>query len=112
MMLGKYPAGPVGQLLERARHLQGAISKPFDAEFRTLAQTCRNGVNTLIADLQNLLDDPRFAKPGLQQLRLRAYKRLVDELDFIECVGFAALVRIIDEDKLMTRLVGDIAEEM
>jgi len=112
MMLDKYLAGSVGQLLERARHLQGAISKPFPVEFRTLAQTCRNSVNSLIADLQNLLDDPRFAKPALQQLRLRAYKRLVDELDFIECIGFAALVRIIDEDKLMTRLVADIAEEM
>jgi hypothetical protein len=112
MMLNEYLAGSVGQLLERARHLQGVISKQFPAEFRLLAQTCRNRVNLLIAELQDLLTDPRLKKRVLQGLRLRAYKRLVDELDFIECVGFAALDRIHKDDIQMTRLVGEIAEEM
>jgi hypothetical protein len=39
MMLDEYLAGSVGQLLERARHLQGVISKQFPAEFRILAPT-------------------------------------------------------------------------
>jgi hypothetical protein len=112
MMLDAYLAGSVGQLLERARHLQGVISKQFPAEFRTLAQTCRNRVNLLIAELQALLTDPRLKKKALQGLRLRAYKRLVDELDFVECVGFAALDRINRDDIKMTQLVGEIAEEM
>jgi len=111
-MLDDYLAGSVGQLLERARHLQGAISKQFEPEFRALALTCRNHVNSLIPDLQNLLTDPRYKKPKTQGIRLRAYKLLVDELDFIECVGFAALDRINPEDTLMTRLVADIAEEL
>jgi hypothetical protein len=111
-MLDEYLAGSIGQLLERARHLQGVISKQFEVEFRTLAQTCRNRVNSLIAELQDLLTNPRLRKKALQSLRLRAYKRLVDELDFIECVGFAALERIHQDDIQMTRLVGEIAEEM
>jgi hypothetical protein len=111
-MLDAYLAGSVGQLLERARHLQGLISKQFAVEFHTLAQTCRNRVNVLIAELQDLLANPRLKKKGLQGLRLRAYKRLVDELDFIECVGFAALDRIHPDDIKMTRLVIEIADEI
>jgi len=48
----------------------------------------------------------------VKALRLRTYTDLVNRLDFIESIGFAALVRINDEDKQMTRLVSDIAEEL
>lgn len=111
-MIQGYLQGSVGQLLERARCLQEAISKPFPPEFRTLVQTCRNQVNVLIEKLGKLLTDPRFLKPGVQNIRLREYQRLVEDLDFIECVGFAALTRINDEDKLLTKLVSDITEEI
>jgi hypothetical protein len=111
-MLDDYLAGSVGQLLERARHLLAAISKPYPPEFRALAQTCRNQVNELIAEFGALLNDPRYRKPELKALRLRTYTDLVNRLDFIESIGFAALVRINEEDKQMTRLVSDIAEEM
>jgi len=104
--------GSVGQLLERARHLLAAISKPYPPEFRALAQTCRNQVNELIVDFEALLHDPRYRKPERKALRLRAYTDLVSRLDFIESIGFAALVRINEEDKQMTRLVSDIAEEL
>jgi hypothetical protein len=111
-MLDNYLTGSVGQLLERARHLLAAISTQYPPEFRALAQTCRNQVNELIAELEALISDPRYRKPELKALRLRAYSDLVIRLDFIESVGFAALVRINDEDKQMTRLVSDIAEEL
>jgi hypothetical protein len=111
-MLDNYLTGSVGQLLERARHLLAAISTQYPPEFRALAQTCRNQVNELIAELEALITDPRYRKPELKALRLRAYSDLVIRLDFIESVGFAALVRINDEDKQMTRLVSDIAEEL
>lgn len=111
-MLDNYLTGSVGQLLERARHLLAAISTQYPPEFRALAQTCRNQVNELIAEFEALITDPRYRKPELKALRLRAYSDLVVRLDFIESVGFAALVRINDEDKQMTRLVSDIAEEL
>jgi hypothetical protein len=111
-MLDDYFSGSVGQLLERARHLLAAISKPYPPEFRALAQTCRLQVNELITEFKALLDDPRYRKPELRALRLRAYTDLVTRLDFIESIGFAALVRINEEDKQMTRLVSDIAEEL
>src|SRR6266567_326600 len=111
-MVEDYLVGSVGQLMERARHLLAAISKPYPAEFRALAQTCRNQVNELIAGFEALLNNPRYRKPKLKALRLRAYTDLVNRLDFIESIGFAALVRINEEDKQMTRLVSDIAEEL
>jgi hypothetical protein len=111
-MLDDYLSGSVGQLLERARHLLAVISKPYPPEFRALAQTCRNQVNELITEFNALLDDPRYRNPKLKALRLRAYTDLVNRLDFIESIGFAALVRINDEDKQMTHLVSDIAEEL
>ena len=111
-MLDNYLAGSVGQLLERAKHLLAAISTQYPPEFRALAQTCRNQVNELIAEFEALVNDPRYRKPELKALRLRAYSDLVIRLDFIESVGFAALVRINEEDKKMTRLVSDIAEEL
>jgi hypothetical protein len=111
-MIEEYLQGSVGQLLERARSLQGAISKPFPPEFRALVQTCRNEVNVLIDQFGKLLTDPRFKKANVQETRLRVFQRLVKDLDFIECVGFAALTRINDEDKALTKLIGDITEEI
>src|SRR6266513_1908176 len=111
-MIEEYLQGSVGQLLERSRSLQGAISKPFEPEFRALVQTCRNEVNVLIHQLGELLTDPRFKKPSVQETRLRIFQRLVKDLDFIECVGFAALTRINEEDKALTNLIGDITEEI
>jgi len=111
-MIEDYLRGSIGQLLERARHLLGAISVQYPPEFRALALTCRNQVNELIAEFESLLSDPRYARPELRSLRLRVYSDLVNRLDFIETIGFAALVRINPEDKQMTRLVSDIAEEL
>jgi len=117
-MLDEYLVGSIGQLHERARKLLGDISrelarkKHLIPEFHQLAQTCRNQVNSLVSDLQNLLTDPRFKRPNLQSIRLRAYKRIVAELDFIECVGVAALIRLIDEDRWMTKVVGEIKDEI
>ena len=97
-MLDAYLTGSVGQLMERARHLQASISrqlavpKNLPPEFHTLAQTCRNEVNNLVFDLGSLLSDSRFKRADLQAIRLRAYKRIVEELDFLELVGIAALM--------------------
>ena len=112
-MLDEYLSGSVGQLLERARQLQGAISsKQYPSEFWALAQTCRNHVNSLITGFQTLLDDARYKRPESRSIRLREYTRLVDDLDFIECVGFSALVRMNEDDKHVTLLVSEIAREI
>jgi hypothetical protein len=117
-MLNDYLVGSIGELHERARKLLGDISrklarsKHLIPEFHQLAQTCRDKVNVLLSDLQSLLTDPRFKRPNLQSLRLRAYKRVVAELDFIECVGVAALIRVIDEDRWTTKVVGEIKDEI
>ncbi len=117
-MLDVYLTASIGQLAERARHLVASISaqlaqkQQLSPEFHPLAQTCRSQANALISDLNSLLHDPRYRQPGLQNIRLRAYKRMVAELDFLECVGVAALTRVNDEDRKMTRLVSDIAVEI
>jgi hypothetical protein len=111
-MLDDYLIASVGQLLERSRNLQGAISKPFPREFHTLAQTCRQSVNIVIRGLEALLKDARYRARGAESIRLRDYKRRVKDLDLLENVAFAALMRVNDDDHLMTKLVGDIAKEI
>jgi hypothetical protein len=112
VILDDYLQASIGQLLERARNLQAAISKPFAREFHTLAQTCRNLVNAVIYGLESLLTDPRYQSPGAQSVRFRDYKRRVKDLDLLENIAFAALLRSNEEDQRITRLVGDIAEEI
>ncbi len=65
-MLDDYLQASIGQLLERARNLQAAISKPFAREFHTLAQTCRYLVNAVIYGLESLLTDSRYQSPGAE----------------------------------------------
>ncbi|MBI2924207.1 MAG: hypothetical protein HYY24_00700 [Verrucomicrobia bacterium] len=69
-------------------------------------------VNSVIAGLEALCSDPRYRSPGAESIRLRDYKRRVKDLDLLENVAFAALMRVNDADKQMTQLVGDIAEEI
>jgi hypothetical protein len=111
-MLDAYLQASIGQLLERARGLQMSIARPKAREFHALWQLCRDQLNTVILGLEALLKDPRYKAAPAQSLRLRDYKRRVKDLDLLENIAFAALIRANTEDEKMTRLVGNIADEI
>jgi hypothetical protein len=111
-MLDGYLQASIGQLLERARSLQSSIARPKAREFHALWQLSRDHLNTAIRALEALLADPRYRTPEAQSLRLRDYKRRVKDLDLLENIAFAALIRANRADERMTRLVGKIASEI
>lgn len=111
-MFDSYLQASIGQLLVRAENLNAEISKPAAREFHALWQKCSELINAIIRGLNALLKDPRYLSPGAAPERMRGYKRLVNDLDFLENVAFAALKRQNDEDLRMTRLVGEIADEV
>lgn len=111
-MLDGYLQASIGQLLERARSLQSSIARPKAREFHALWQLSRDQLNVTIRGLEALLSDPRYRTPQAQSLRLRDYKRRVKDLDLLENIAFAALLRPNRADERMTRLVGNIASEI
>jgi hypothetical protein len=111
-MLDGYLQASIGQLLERAKSLQSSIARPKAREFHALWQLSRDLLNTAIRGLEALLADPRYRAPEAQSLRLRDYKRRVRDLDLLENIAFAALIRANPADERLTRLVGNIASEI
>jgi len=111
-MFDDYLQASIGQLLLRARDLNAEISKPNAPEFYALWQKCSELANAIIKGLNTLLKDKRYLTSQAAPERLRAYKRLVGDLDFLENVAFAAMKRQNDEDLRMTKLVGEIAGEI
>ena len=111
-MLDGYLQASIGQLLERARSLQSSIARPKAREFHALWQLSRDHLNTAIRGLEALVADPRYRAPQAQSLRLRDYKRRVRDLDLLENIAFAALIRANPADERLTRLVGIIASEI
>lgn len=111
-MLDAYLQASIGQLLERARSLQSSIARPKAREFHALWQLSRDHLNIAIRGLEELLSDPRYRAAKAQSLRLRDYKRRVKDLDLLENIAFAALIRANPSDERMTRLVGNIASEI
>jgi hypothetical protein len=92
-MLDGYLQASIGQLLERAKSLQSSVARPKAREFHALWQLCRDHVNAVIRGLEALLSDPRYRTTAAQSLRLRDYKRRVKDLDLLENIAFAALIR-------------------
>src|SRR2546428_586650 len=94
-MFDEYLQASIGQLLLRAKDLNGEISKPVAPEFHALWQKCSDVINAIIRGLNMLLTDKRYLVPKAAPERLRAYKRLVSDLDFLESVAFAALRAVV-----------------
>jgi hypothetical protein len=106
-----YLQASIGQLLLRARALNGDFEAACAGVSRSMAEVLA-AYQAIIKGLDALLNDKRYLAPDAAPERLRAYKRLVGDLDFLESVAFAALKRQNDEDLRMTQLVGEIAREI
>jgi hypothetical protein len=107
-----YFEGAIRQLQARARHLVSLIPRNLERDVDTLAVRCRDRIDAVIARLESLLSAPAMRDPQNQGIRVRRFRRALDELDLLENVAVAALHRWGEADRRMNRLTHHIAREI
>jgi len=110
--LNDYFNGSIMQLIERARLLRAKVPRALPRDYDTLAQSCRDQLNTLLVQLRSLLEEPMYREKRYQSERLRLFKRIIADLDIIETVGIAALDRAKDDDHKLNDLLERITREI
>lgn len=110
--MNDYFSGAVPQLVSRGEHLISVIPTSLSREFHFLEQKCRDELCQALDGLRSLLSDPLMNRDDNQAERLRKYRRLIEDLDFMETVCIVALERAKDGDKHLSRLVEKIRREV
>jgi hypothetical protein len=111
-MIDEYLNGSIAQLVERARGLTALIPRDLPRVYDTLAQRCRSELARILSELRTLSDDIEIKKPHNRAIRMRVFKRVVADLDFIEATGVAALSRTHQDDHALNGTVGRIVTEI
>lgn len=112
MTISRYFDGSIAQLIERAKLMTAKIPRDLPRAYDTLAQTCRNLINSHVADLRRLNDVTLYGSEANQSERVRKFRRIVADLDFIETVGIAALKKAQRDDHGLNSLLERIAREI
>lgn len=110
-MVETYLNGAIPQLKSRARHVLGLVPTGLGRDVDVLVNLCRNR----LIELQQSLDELQtgvYLAPHNQAIRLRRYRRAIEDLDLMESVVVAALSRWLDQDHRMNWLAGEIAKEI
>ncbi|MDZ4878140.1 MAG: hypothetical protein CLLPBCKN_007575 [Chroococcidiopsis cubana SAG 39.79] len=108
-MLDIYLSGAIPQMIERGRVLTASIPRDLPRDYDALRATCKQQVDEAIHKLQMLQSIVNDAC-GLEHLR--AFKRIVAEMDLIETVGIASLSRALKADHRLNVLIDKIAREI
>jgi hypothetical protein len=110
-MVASYLNGAIPQLKARARHVLSLVPSGLGRDVDALVMLCR----TRLIELQQSLDElqsPVYLAAENQNIRLRRYRRAIEDLDLIESVVVAALNRWREQDHNMNQLAGAIAQEI
>ena len=110
--MNDYFEGAVRQLLQRGEYLLGSIQSGLPSEFHLLEQTCRRKLIEQMSALRRLIQDPQMRKPKYRQVRIRAYRRLIEDLDVLETIAIPALARAHKSDRFLNCLVQQIRTEI
>ena len=111
-MIEAYLAGSIRQSIERIRQLRGIVQSQHPREYDGLRQLCLTKLDQALAGLNGLISE-RIVDPTLQTpRRVRAFKRLVEQLNNVEGIGIFALNRRSAEDELLNHLITDICNEI
>jgi hypothetical protein len=108
-MLHEYLAGVIPQMIERGRVLTASIPRNLPRDYDALRARCKQRVDEAIKSLQILQS---LVGNACSSEHLRAFKRIVAEMDLIETVGIAALNRASNEDHRLNVLIGKIVQEI
>lgn len=106
-----YFKGALNQLEERILQLIERIPANA-AEMELLEQRCRDKLSEQRDLCRELRDAAIYANPAVQAERLDLYRDLVEQLDFIETVAVAVLVRANDDDRRLNLLMKEITREV
>lgn len=111
-MVASYLNGAIPQLKARARHVLSLVPSGLGRDVDALVGQCRTRLIELQEALEELAQSPVYLKPENQNIRLRRYRRAIEDLDLIESVIVAALNRWRDQDHRMNQLAYAIAQEI
>lgn len=111
-MLDSYLVGCVGQLEERIRELRLRIPRNLPRDYDALAQTCRQRLDSVLATLRSIRDEPTYRLPANQPERLRCLRRAIADLDLLETAAVAALSRATADDHKLNALLERITREI
>lgn len=111
-MIDVYLAGSISQLIERARAMTANIPRDLPRAYDTLAETCRREISLRITDLRWLREDPMFATDKFQPERVRKFKRIVSDMDFLETVAIVALKKAQAEDHRLNAFLERVCREI
>lgn len=111
-MVGQYLNGAIPQLKARARHILSLVPSGLGRDVDALVVLCRTRVIELQRSLDELMQSHVYLSATNQNIRLRRYRRAIEDLDLIESVVVAALNRWREQDNRMNQLAGEIAKEI
>ncbi len=110
--MNDYYQGAIKQLIKRGRWLLSLIPRGLPREFLLLEQTCRERLRVVLDELNALASERNMTKTEFQPVRLRRYRRAIEEMDLVEMICLPALARAQDPDKHLNRLVERIRAEI
>lgn len=111
-MIDDYLSAASAQLIERARRLTALIPRNLPRAYDVLAARSRGKLNSAIVQLQRLTNKANLESAGTLLLRVRAFRRIVAELDVLETTAIAALNRAEKNDHRLNGLLERIAAEI
>lgn len=111
-MFDDYILGVTNQLERRVRELKLRIPRKLPRDYDSLAQACRNKLDSVVEQLQSLREGAEYARPETQPERTRRLKRTVADLDLLETAGIAALYRAREDDHKLNELLERITREI
>jgi len=109
-MTEQYFHATLTQIEERARRLLGGVPAHLDG-MDVLCESCRRDLESVIQDSQSLRDDAAFKDAAVQTERLQLLRNLFVQLDILESSAVAALQRVNDDDRRMTKTARSLSEE-
>ena len=111
-MIETYLIGSIGQSLERIRQLRQIVQGPFRREYDGLRQICLTRLDAAQTALQHLAQETVVDTTLQTPLRVRGFKRIVEQLETVENIGAYALSRVSQDDDFLNRLITNICCEI
>src|SRR5690349_601120 len=111
-MIDDYIDGAIAQLIERSRKLVAMIPRDLPRLYDGLSQRCRQELANVLRDLRFVAEDELLQRPENRLARLRAFRRIVADLDSLETTGIAALSRAHKDDDRLNELIAKITTEI
>lgn len=110
--MDEYLQPALADLQERIRQLKGLIPPNLGRDVATLERTCRDRLDMAVAECVSLGEPATWVACRHRSIRMRRYRRLVEDIAWIESTGINALQRWQDTDDRLNRLIERIAREI